>query len=237
MSMDLPPPLPVEPVPAVYRLDVAVGHSALSGGLPSWEEIALTLGRRAGGSSLVGSVQYAKRFAAEDVYLEAGWIRPLSNGTTLGVFAGGAPNADFRAQRAARVELDGRRGRWGWSLAAGAATYPTEQTYSLTPGVALYGDGDRFRLGARLAIVQGDDGGEGGIALDAERRVSDEFVVRLRAADVPELSEGRVVRVRSWGGGIGYALSPRYGVRVDINHEDRGAYVRREALIALTGRF
>ena len=110
-----------------WQIDVDAAYSWLDGPQPDWRELAFQLRRSEGRAAIGARIEYARRFARDDVYGEAQIDYGLSEAGRLYARLGGTPNADFRPEwqiglggslrvnggpNATILTLDGRQARF-----------------------------------------------------------------------------------------------------------------------------
>lgn len=225
--------------PPVWRLDMGVARSRLSGGLPDWTEMRVSVSHRLGEDWSAGAgLEVTERFDNTDVYVEARLDRTIDGG---GVYLalGGAPDADYRPEIAfAAGGQVGLTSRISATMDASVAQYPGGTVIGLHPGVQVNLPGDRVQLSARWINVRDENGvHRSGYTALARWQATDRAAIRAGYADAPESSEGATVDVRAWNIGADLDLTDRLTLRVGLLSEERGAYDRSELSLGLGWRF
>lgn len=228
-AMEVPP----------WRFDLDASRSRLSQDLPDWSSERLGGSRRLDGRTTAGlSIERTERFGNEDVYLEGQldweWAR-----ASVFVAVGGAPGADYRAERAARIGGATPLGAGiSASIEAGAARYATGTVRNFQPGLTATMASARLVLAGRWILVWDEqDRSRSGYAVRASAAVTDWSRVTLSYADAPETSEGVTVDVRATGIGLEVDLVERITARLTLIQEDRASYRRDEIAVGLGVRF
>jgi len=222
-----------------WRVDLSAARSQLSGGLPDWTEIRLSVSRRLAADSTGGlAVEATERFDDTDLYLEGRLDRSVGRGAAY-VAVGGAFNPDYRPEVALLAGGQMRiTGGLDATLDASVARYPTGTVTGLHPGLAVDLADDRVRLAARWINVRDEnDDYRNGWAATARWQATDRFALRLGHADAPESSDGATADVTAWSVGTDIGLTDRLVLRVGYLSEDRDAYDREELSLGLGWRF
>ena len=220
--------------PARWRIDVSAAASTLSNDLPSWREAAFALSRRAGPWSYAGAIEAAERFGRTDVYAEARLAR-AAYGAIWTLALGGTPDADFRPERLMRLEVEAPDLAPAWDFAAAAtfAQYATGDVDKLELRAARR-FGEALSTQVRGAVVRDEFGDlRPGYALGATWRLRGGLAIDASWADAPESSDGATVEVRALTLGVAFQLSPNRRLRIGLTREQREAYERTEALLAV----
>lgn len=222
-----------------WRADLALGRSELTAGLPAWSEASLALGRRLDERTSLGVIaEYARRFGADDVYLQARIDHTLSRGAHVYAALGGTPGASFRPERAVlaggTVTLAGGLEA---SVDAAYATYRAGDVATLAPGLG-WRFGDQTRIGARLIALRDENGDtRTGYSVSTEAALDPQTTLLAGYANAPETSEGVTVNVSGVTLGVRRQITDTRGVSAYLVHESRGAYDRTALVIGTSWRF
>ena len=222
-----------------WRVDISGARSRLSGDLPDWTEVRLSMSRRLDDLWSAGwAVEATERFDQSDTYLEARLDRRFDGGAAYAA-VGGAPDADYRPEIAVAA---GGQARLAPGLAvtldASLARYPTGTVTGLHPGIVKDLAGGRMEVSARWINVWDENGDyRSGYTATARWQAVDRLALRLGYADAPESSDGTTVEVSSWNVGADIGLTDRLMLRVGYLSEDREAYDREELSLGLGLRF
>jgi YaiO family outer membrane protein len=242
LSPDTADAAPIERGLLVWRADVVVAKSRLSGGLPDWTETSVYLGRKLGpdiGGAI--SLQATDRFGRNDFYVDAALEGAWRSGAAWRLSLGGAPDADYRARVAVRGGIDTpplAGGKLTLGLDVGAAEYVLDNVVNVDPSATLNVLGDRMQVSARMINVRSEmSGWTRGYLVRLRAQATPTISLNLTYADAPETSEGRVAKVRSKGVGAAFDISPAVTLSVNVSTETRPTFDRDEAVVVLTGRF
>lgn len=208
-----------------WQIDVDAAYSWLDGPQPDWRELAFQLRRSEGRAAIGARIEYARRFARDDVYGEAQIDYGLSEAARLYATLGGTPNADFRPEwqlglggslrvnggpNATILTLDGRQAR-----------FAVGDVQSLTPGIEQY-LGGRFWLTGRWINLFDERGTHrSGFLVRGDVQASEPLRLFAGFSDAPDTDEGVVVDVRSLFGGGSLDLGRDYALRFAVAHDDR----------------
>jgi YaiO family outer membrane protein len=223
----------------LWRFDLDVSRSRLSHDLPDWSSERLGGARRLDERTAAGlSIERTERFGDEDVYLEGQLDREWGR-ASLFLAIGGAPGADYRAQRAVRIGGATPLGAgFAATIEAGAARYATGTVRNFQPGLTASMASARLVLAARWILVWDEqDRSRSGYAIRASAAFTDRSRVTLSYADAPETSEGVTVDVRATAIGLEVDLVERITARLTLVQEDRASYRRDEIAVGLGVRF
>ena len=222
-----------------WRVDLTVGRSELTAGLPAWTEAGIALGRRLDERTSFGVLaEYARRFESDDIYLQARIDRNFAGGTTAYVALGGAPDASFRPERAvlAGGSMTFASG-FQASLDAGYSAYRAGDVVTLAPGLG-WRFGDQSGVNARLISLRDENGQtRTGYSAGVEAALNPRTILLAGYANAPETSEGVTVNVSGATVGLRRQLTDTRGVSVYLVHEARGAYDRTALTITTSWRF
>tara|TARA_B100000678_G_scaffold62838_1_gene51054 strand:+ start:3148 stop:4272 length:1125 start_codon:yes stop_codon:yes gene_type:complete len=235
-----------EPQAHRMRLNLGIGRSELSNGLPSWSEIAVGLGYQTSpASSISFAADYAERFDLSDIYLEARAAGRLNERLAGFVAIGGAPDAIFRPELSLTTGADfypsvsrGPLADTVFSGEARYADYPAGPVQSAKAGfLKRLGDSD-LSLGA-TGIFLSDENGESrsGYSLRADYAFDETRTLRLDYTDAPETSDGVTLDVKSYGVAWRQTLSPALTLQINVFHETRRVYDRTGVFISTGVRF
>ncbi|QSF54451.1 YaiO family outer membrane beta-barrel protein [Brevundimonas fontaquae] len=224
---------------AVWRMDVRVSHSELSGSLPPWREQGISVARRfQDGRTLELLAERSERFGDADVYLEARHSAPLGDGSAY-VAVGGAIDADHRPQAA--LKIGGAKPltpNIQMIADAGVAQYRVGTVSTVQPGLEVSAFDRRLSVQGRWINVW-DERGEhrDGYAVRGLWALGP--AVRLSAgfADAPESSDGATVDVKARTVGAEVDIGSRLTLRLFGTHEDRAAYDRDAVDLGVGLRF
>ncbi len=229
-----------------WRLDASLGRSELSAGLPGWTEASVALGRRLDArTSVTGLAEYARRFEAEDVYLQARIDRQLAARSWGYAAVGGAPDARFRPELAllagATLPLGGSPDGIGglYAILDGAvARYAAGTVTSVSGGLRHVFEGDAAAVGARLIAVEDETGTtRTGFGLDAGWQATGRLRLLAGYVDAPETSEGVTIETQAWNAGARLAVSDTLTLSATVLHERRPGYDRTGLVAGFGWRF
>lgn len=221
-----------------WRVDMGASHSELSRGLADWSSATIALGRRQSRGSVVGALEWTRRFGQEDLFLDLRVDRRIGDGDAW-VALGGAPDADHRPEASLRggaaipvsagvspfIEL-------GWSK------YAVGDVRTIQPGVAFAGGG-WTAAGRLIATWDERDELRSGWSVRAGRSLTSRLTIQGSYADAPESSEGVTAEVQATALEIIYLLDDDAfrGVRGGLVFEDRGLVERTEISVSAYQRF
>lgn len=221
----------------LWGWDAVAAYSSLSQGLAPWREASWSVSRREATGSLGASLEYAQRFDLSDVFGEVRFAR-IIQGATWGVALGGASQAHFRPEAAARLEFATREDHdWAFNGAMTLARYGVGQIDQLSLRAFHNLDGS-LRVHT-LGVVVHDEVGEirTGYGLGAAQRLNGNIELSFAWSDAPESSAGATIDVRSVALGVAADIMPNLRVRVGVLREERGAFNRSELSFAMTRTF
>jgi YaiO family outer membrane protein len=222
---------------SIWRWDAAAAYSTLSNDLAPWREASLSLSRRDGDVSLGVGVEHVDRFGETDLYGEVRAARVV-RGVVWGAALGGASEAVFKPEIAARVEFATREDAdWVFDGSLSLARYRVGDIDRL----ALRAErklGAAARVSAQAIVVR-DEAGEyrNGYSVAAAWRPRDRLELSLSWTDAPESSEGATIDVRAIGFGATIDVAPDTRVRFGALREEREAFDRTEFSIAVSRTF
>ena len=190
-----------------------------------WHDLSLRLSGLAGPTSRVGiAIESSRRFSERDTYGEIRIDHRVSARANAWLFAGGAPDADFRPR---------------WQVGAGGAFKLTEgpsatvatvdarhseyrsgDIQMLNPGIEQYFAGGHW-ITARMINVSDDGHWHSGWFGRADVMASERLRLFAGAADAPDVNEGFVVDTFSLFGGVSVDLNTRTTLRLFVNREKR----------------
>lgn len=223
----------------VWRIDLDVSRSRLSQGLAAWSSERVAATRRLDDRTFAGfSVERTERFDDADVYLE-GQLDRRWGPVSAYIAIGGAPEADYRPERALRVGGTMSLGLgMGATIDAGVARYPTGTVHNIQPGLIAGLASDRLVFAARwIQVWDEQDRNRSGYGVRATAALTDRSRLTLSYADAPESSEGVTVDVRATGIGLEVDLMDRVTGRMTVIQEDRASYDRDEIAFGVGVRF
>lgn len=223
----------------LWRFDLDASRSRLSQGLPDWSSERLGGTRRMDESTVAGlSIERTERFGDEDVYLEGQVTREWGRASAF-VALGGAPGADYRAERAVRIGGAMPLGAGlGATIDAGAARYATGMVHNVQPGLTATLASARLVLAARwIQVWDEQDRSRSGYAVRATAAFTGRSRLTLSYADAPETSDGVTADVQATGISLEVDLIKRIAARLTMVREERTSYQRDEIAFGLGVRF
>ena len=225
-----------EASPALWRADLAVAQSRLTQDLPDWTEARASLFRRDGATGLGLGVEYARRFAREDLYIEGQATHQFGN-ATWSIALGGALDADFRPETSARIGVETTSGPWQFAAIAARSEYAGGPVAKLDFRT-LHAFGDDMQVFLQAGVVN-DEFGENhlGYGLGANWRLPAGPSFDAGWSDGAESSDGFTVEVQAVTVGMTFEVSASARVRAGLTHEMRDAYDRTEAGLSLARTF
>lgn len=211
-----------QPRQTIVILDAALSN--LDAPQSDWHEVGLAVGLPVGiGDTLDLKGTWYERFDLEDVEIGALYTHRAGEDIWLRVGASGTPSADFRPEIAATAGLDYRAASSTVvSLDIGWQDFPTEEVWSIRPGVTQYLAGGRFALSASArGVLAGDDDLLIGGSLRGDFLPRDRTRLFIGAATGPETDLGEVRDTTSLFGGGEVPLSDRLSLLGSVSHEWR----------------
>ena len=229
-------------VDPVIRVDASLSTSTVSDGLPDWRESLIALSRQFGdGWAGAVKVESQSRFDKHDTYVELRFDRTFSNGAFY-LATGGAADAEFRPEVAIKaggsLDLGRARGATLLIIDADVSHFANSDVYAFRVGIdqLLTTNGWRASLQA-VSVAERDGRALLGFVARSEFPIGPRLSGRIGYADAPETSEGVVVRVKGWNGGLRFDVNDSWLIRMDLTHEDRGFYTRDEVSAGVAYRF
>ena len=225
-----------EASPVLWRADLALAQSKLTRDLPDWTEARASFFRRDGAAGLGLSIEYARRFEREDLYIEGQVTRQFGN-ATWSIALGGAPDADFRPETSVRIGAETTSGPWQFSAIAARSEYAAGPIAKLDFRT-LHNFGDGVQVFLQAGVVN-DENGENhlGYGLGANWRLRAGPSLDAGWSDGAESSDGFTVEVQAITVGMTFEVSDAVRVRAGLTHEMRDAYDRTEAGLSLARTF
>jgi len=219
-----------------WRADLAVAQSKLTQDLPDWTEGRASLFRREGSASLGFSVEYARRFEREDLYVEGQATQQFA-GATWSIAYGGAPDADFRPETSVRIGAETTSGPWQFAVTVARSEYSAGPVSKLDLR-AVYDFGNAAQVFLQTGVVNDENGDNHfGYGLGANWRLPSGPTLDAGWSDSAESSEGFTAEVQAVTAGITFEISDSVRVRASLSHEVRDAYDRTEAGLSLARTF
>lgn len=215
----------VDEVPR-WLLDVEGSYSALDGPPPDWKEAAVQLRHRLDDATTIGGrIEYARRFARDDVYGEVLVEHAFSARARAYVTLGATIDPDFRPkyQIGAGGSLRVRDGAYATVLTLDGrqARFAAGDVQSLTPGIEQYLTGRAWLTARWINLFDERGTRRTGYLVRGDVQVIKPVRLFLGYSDAPDTDEGIVVDVRSLFGGLSYDLSSRTTLRLTLAHDDR----------------
>jgi YaiO family outer membrane protein len=221
---------------ARWRADLAVLQSQLSRNLPTWTEGHASVFRREGSAGAGLTVEYARRFEREDLYIEGQAIQQVGE-TTWSIALGGAPDADFRPQASLRIGVERASGAWQFAAIAARSEYASGPVSRLDlRGVHDFGAVMQLFLQAGVVHDENQQN-HFGYGFGATWRLPAGPTLDARWSDGAESSEGFTVGVQAVTVGATFEVSEAVRLRAGLTHEVRDAYDRTEAGLSLSRTF
>lgn len=225
-----------ESSPARWRADLSVLQSQLTQNLPTWTEGHASLFRREGSAGVGMTIEYARRFEREDLYIEGQAMQQVGD-ATWSIALGGAPDADFRPEASVRIGVERASGAWQFAVTAARSEYASGPVSKLDlRGVHNFGAGMQVFL---QAGVVNDENRENhfGYGFGANWRLPAGPTLDAGWSDGAESSEGFTVEVQAVTVGATFEVSESVRLRAGLTHEMRDAYDRTEAGLSLARTF
>ncbi|HSX56713.1 MAG TPA: YaiO family outer membrane beta-barrel protein [Sphingomonas sp.] len=211
---------------ARWQLDLEGSYSDLSGGRASWKEAAAQLRYRPDANTALGArVEYARRFARDDVYGELSVEGALSPAVRGYVTFGATADPDFRPEwqigAGGSARLRGGPYATVLTLDARQARFAIGDVQSVTPGIEQYLGGRFWVTGRWINLFDERGRHRAGYLVRGDFQAADPLRLFAGYSDAPDTDEGVVVPVRSVFGGLSYDIGPQTTLRLSLAHEDR----------------
>ncbi len=235
---------PVEPaVPPLWRIDINIAQSEVTGDLPEWRETSLAVGRHVDRNwAATARLESSERFDRNDLYGEARLGRAIGDASSAYLTIGLGPDAQFRPEVALRFGgaawvAGSHDARTMLQVDSDWARYRTGETHALKIGMEQWFANGRASLNGRL-IGLVDERGErrNGFVLGGSWLALDRVDLRATYADAPESDAGLTVDVRALALGATLEMSDTFSLRAWVTTEERGAYDRSELSLGAAWR-
>lgn len=211
----------------VWQASVEGNYSTFNGDLPEWKELAFQLRRQSpAGHAVAVRGEYSRRFRKTDVYGEVAVEQVLSSRARGSVTLGATAGPDFRARWQVGVNgsyrlTDGRTATV-LTLDARHSAFATGSVQSISPGVEQYlGKGWLTARWIQLFDERGQH--RQGYFLRGDLPVTDNVRVFAGTSKAPDTSEGRVVDVRAYLGGLVLDTGSGETISLSVSHENRAS--------------
>lgn len=228
---------------APWSADLDASYAAVERGQPDWKEAALQIRHQsASGVALAGRVEASRRFARNDTYFEGRADKFFAGGSSVYVFAGATPNADYRPKwqvgGGLRYAISGGPRASILTADLRHADYVSGRVTTLNPGIEQYVmDGRAWLTGQLVNVISGGRLRSGFLAR-GDIMTGDRVRLFAGAAYAPDTSEGAVNRVLSAFGGAWLNLDARHSLRLTVARVDpRDGPSRTEAAVGAGVRF
>lgn len=232
---------------SVWTLDADIGHAALSRtALEDWSSAGFQAGRRDRQGRLVwGRVEWARRFGADDGFVQLG-LQDRFAGGVGSVAVGTALGGTFRERIGLQISWtrpfwrpDQGAGGTDFDLSARFADYGDGMVTVLAPGVVHYFRDRDAWISAAPILVRGSEGRwEGGFAVRGDIAAGAAWRIRGGLSWAPEVEAGRVARTRSLELGLRRTFGADREAGWTITRTDRsGSYARSGFVLSLRQRF
>lgn len=208
-----------------WELGMEASYSSLSRPQSDWQEAAMQLRKQAGTTTLAARIEYARRFAIDDVYLEGMIEQRISPGARGYVVVGATIDPDFRPQwqvgAGGSLRVRGGHNATVLTLDSRQARFASGDVQSLAVGVEQYIGGGAWLTGRWINLFDERGTRRSGYLVRGDVQVSDPVRLFAGYSEAPDTDEGQVVAVRSLFGGAAIDIGPATSLRISIGHEDR----------------
>jgi len=207
-----------------WTFDADASLTRVGAGQPDWHQLDLQLTRRMDdGSRLYGRIESARRFDLTDIYGEMRGERPVGEGGSVYLLAGGTPDAHFRPRwqigGGGRLRLKGDRAPTILTLDARHADYRSGATTILNPGIEQYFAGGRAWVTAQSINLLQDGNFSSGWLARIDVLPTNDWRLFGGAANAPDAEQGIVTRTRSLFAGASVDLGKATGLRISVSRE------------------
>ncbi len=226
-----------------WRFDVEAAYSDLSHGLDPWREGAVRAAYTWERLTLAGAVEAASRFDSFDAYVESRGDYRFDGASSVYVFLGGTPSADFRPQVAVGAGGAQRLFQDDGIIAAAVATvdlrharYAAGDVETANPGVEVYLARGLGWLTARHINIWDETGRHHtGFFVRADIQPVETLTLFAGYADAPDTSEGVVLQTTAWFAGIAADVDDTTTIRLSLGQElHETGYDRTTVTLSLT---
>lgn len=228
-----------------WRLDFGSEVSHLSQGLASWSDSAVAISYTLNPTtSLSGRFRRVTRFDLMDVEFEGVIAHQFQSGLFLVGGIAFAPDPNFLAKYSLglggewRPEVTEGRSPVAFTLELGHDVYSDTTITTVSPGLKFFLQEDRIALDLNWLHSFDDTGfSTNGYTVQGAFAATDRLTLLGGYANAPEISLGTLLKTEIISGGAIYAISDTFGLRLDVAHETRNAFVRDTVGLGVTVRF
>lgn len=226
----------------VWQASLEGTYSTFDADLPEWKELAFQVRRQSpGGHAVAVRGEYARRFEKTDVYGEVAVERVLSSRARGAVTLGATAAPDFRARWQVGWNGSFRLTDGGMAtvltLDARHSAFAAASVQSISTGIEQYLG--RGWITARWIHLFDERGAHRqGYFLRGDVPVTENIRLFAGTGKAPDTSEGRVVDVRSYLGGLVMNIGTGQTINLSVAHENRASgFDRTQIGLGIGARF